>query len=139
MSEFSLFRMMEEKDIEDLQDIRKLVDTFYARVRSHPLLSPVFDEKIEDRWPEHLEKMYRFWQTVLLGVHTYSGSPFPPHANLQVNSTHFVAWQGLFNETIDALFKGPKADDAKFRAKAMADMFSSKIAYSKNNNFKSVQ
>ncbi|MDB5119396.1 MAG: globin [Sphingobacteriales bacterium] len=131
--------MIEEKDLNDLQDVKKLVDTFYTRVRGHKLLAPIFEERIKERWPEHLDKMYRFWQTVLLTEHTYNGSPFPPHANLPVNSSHFNAWKELFNETIDELFKGQNAENAKFRAAAMAEMFLSKIEYSRNNPFKSIQ
>ena len=83
--------------------------------------------------------MYRFWQTVLLSEHTYNGSPFPQHAQLPVSAEHFNAWKTLFNETIDALFEGERADDAKWRAATMAEMFLSKIEYSKNNNFRSIQ
>ena len=116
-----------------LADIKKLVDVFYERIREDNLLAPVFNAKIEDRWPQHLEKMYRFWQTVLLEEHTYFGSPFMPHAGLPVDSKHFAAWITLFNATVDELFTGAKADEAKWRAAKMAEMFESKIAYIKKN------
>ena len=77
------------KDILTLEDCKTLVDNFYGKVRKDPLIGPIFDAVIQDRWPEHLEKMYRFWQTVLLEDHTYFGSPFPPHATLPVEWTHF--------------------------------------------------
>lgn len=66
------------RDIQSLTDIQALVHTFYGHIRTEPLLGPVFEDKIQDRWPEHLEKMIRFLQTVLLDEHTYFGSPFPP-------------------------------------------------------------
>ena len=116
-----------------LADIKKLVDVFYERIREDNLLATVFNAKIEDRWPQHLEKMYRFWQTVLLEEHTYFGSPFMPHAGLPVDSKHFAAWITLFNATVDELFTGAKADEAKWRAAKMAEMFESKIAYIKKN------
>ncbi|HEV8082029.1 MAG TPA: group III truncated hemoglobin [Chitinophagaceae bacterium] len=68
------------KEIISLDDIKKLVDTFYDKVRRDQLIGPIFNGRIQDRWPQHLEKMYTFWQTVLLGEHTYFGTPFPPHA-----------------------------------------------------------
>ena len=74
--------MSMKKDILTIEDIRQLVDRFYEKVRANNLLGNIFAERIQDRWPEHLEKMYRFWQTVLLGEHTYYGAPFPPHAQL---------------------------------------------------------
>jgi len=130
--------MKETKDIISLDDIKKLVDTFYEKVRKDELIGPIFNERIQDRWPQHLEKMYTFWQTVLLGEHTYFGSPFPPHANLPVSHNHFEKWMELFTQTLDELFSGEKAKDAKWRAGKMAEMFESKIEYYKNRPFKSL-
>ena len=121
-----------ENDILDLEDVKKLVNTFYDKVRQDGLIGPVFNEKIQDRWPEHLEKMYRFWQTVLIGPHTYFGSPFPPHSQLPVGKVHFDRWMELFTGTIDELFEGKIADEAKWRAGKMAEMFQIKINHYKN-------
>jgi hemoglobin len=116
-----------------IEDVKLLVDTFYQRIQADKLLGPVFNEVIQDNWSVHLEKMYRFWQTVLLGEHTYFGTPFPPHAKLPVGHEHFAAWMGLFTKTVDELFAGEKADEAKWRAGKMAEMFEFKIAYFKKN------
>jgi len=78
--------------------------------------------------------MYRFWQTVLLGEHTYVGSPFLPHAKLPVGSEHFDRWISIFNETIDTRFSGVNANRAKWQGQRMAEMFLSKIEYYRNNN-----
>jgi len=121
-------------DIETLEDIKKLVDTFYGQIRNDELLGPIFNGIIQDRWPQHLEKMHRFWQTVLLGEHTYYGSPFPPHAKLPVEQKHFDTWLGLWYESINKLFTGPKANEAKWRGDKMAAMFLSKINYYKNSS-----
>lgn len=119
-------------DIAAIRDIRLLVDTFYDKVREDVLLANIFDERIRDRWPEHLEKMYRFWQTILLEEHTYFGSPFPPHAQLPVDSNHFDRWVQLFEETVDTLFEGDKANRAKWQGRRMAEIFLSKISYIRN-------
>jgi hemoglobin len=128
--------MNNAKDILSLADIKKLVDTFYASVREDEILAPIFNERIQERWPQHLDKMYSFWQTVLLGEHTYNGSPFPPHAQLPIDSAHFERWLQLFSTTIDKLFEGEKAKEAKWRAERMAEMFQSKIEYYKHRGFK---
>ena len=130
--------MNNTKEIISLDDIKKLVDTFYEKVRKDELIGPIFNERIQHRWPHHLEKMYNFWQTVLLGDHTYFGSPFPPHANLPVSHQHFEKWMELFKQTVDELFTGSIAEDAKWRAGKMAEMFESKIEYYKNRPFKSL-
>lgn len=126
--------MSDKKDITTMEDIRLLVDTFYGKIRVDQLLGPIFNGVIKDRWPEHLEKMYRFWQTVLLGEHTYYGSPFPPHAQLPVQQKHFDTWLKLWGETIDSQFTGVKAEEAKWRGDKMAVMFLSKIEYYRHSS-----
>ncbi len=125
--------MSELKDITSIDDIRILVDTFYGKIREDDLLKDIFNNVIQDRWPQHLEKMYRFWQTVLFDEHTYFGAPFVPHAQLPVEKLHFDRWVSLFNETVDHFFSGEKATHAKWQGNRMADMFLMKIQYYKNN------
>lgn len=130
--------MEETKDILTLEDIKILVDAFYEKVRQDELLAPIFNERIKDRWLQHLEKMYAFWQTVLLDERTYLGSPFPPHAWLDVNHSHFQRWMELFIVTADTLFQGEKAYEAKWRAGKMAELLESKIEYYKKQGFKNL-
>lgn len=130
--------MKEKNDIRGIEDVKLLVDTFYGKVRNDNSLAPIFNERIQDRWPEHLDKMYRFWQTVLLGEHTYFGSPFPPHAKLPVEHAHFEQWINLFTQTIHELFKGEKAEEAVWRANKMAEMFEIKIDHFRNQQFGSL-
>ena len=122
-----------QHDILTLEDVIQLVDTFYAKVQQDPLLAPIFKERIENRWPEHLEKMYCFWQTVLLDKQTYNGSPFPPHAKLPIGREHFRQWLSLFTQTVKDLFKGQKATEAIWRAEKMAQMFEYKLEHYKRN------
>jgi len=116
-----------------IDDIKTLVDTFYDRIKEDALLAPIFNERIKNNWPQHLEKMYRFWQTVLLEEYTYSGSPFVPHAQLPVDHEHFSRWIVLFTKTVNELFVGEKAKEALWRAGKMAEMFEHKIAHIKKN------
>ena len=125
-------------DILTIDDIKNLVDSFYGKVRKDDLIGPIFDERIQDRWPTHLAKMYTFWQTVLLGEHTYYGSPFPPHAQLSIDEAHFNKWLELFYETLDEHFTGKIAEEAKWRANKMAQMFQYKLQYYKNSPDKSL-
>ena len=125
-------------DIEGLEDIKLLVNTFYDKVRDNNLLAPIFNSQIQDRWPQHLEKMYTFWQTVLLEEHTYFGNPFPPHEMLPVNHLHFEQWLMLFTKTIEDLFSGAKADEALWRANKIAQMFEMKIKHYRNQKFRTL-
>ncbi len=126
--------MNRKKEIATLDDIKLLVDTFYGKVREDESLKDIFNNVIQDRWTEHLEKLCRFWQTVLLEEHTYYGSPFLPHAKLPVEWQHFERWLQLFCETVDENFTGQKAEQAKWQANRMAQMFHSKIEFYKNNS-----
>ena len=126
------------KDIASLDDVRLLVDTFYGKVRLDTFIGPIFNKRIQDRWPEHLAKMYTFWQTVLLGEHTYYGAPFPPHARLPVEKEHFDRWLSLFSETVTELFEGEIANEALWRANKMAEMFQFKIRHYRANSSRSL-
>lgn len=128
--------MSNKSDIQDLDDIKLLVDDFYKQVQVEPLLGPIFDEVIKDQWPVHLSKMYRFWQTLLLGERTYDGAPFPPHMALPIDGEHFDKWIEIFHSTVDKHFKGEKADEAKWRSTKMAALFTHKLAFHKNAPFR---
>lgn len=128
--------MEDIKEIETIEDIKFLVDEFYGRIRKDDLLSDIFNGVIQDQWPTHLGKMYTFWQTILLNERTYYGSPFPPHAELPVQKKHFERWLKLFHETLDDHFHGEKAEEAKWRAERMAEMFLFKISQYQNSHTK---
>jgi len=125
-----------KSEINSITEIKRLVDTFYEKVREDGLLAPIFNNIIQDNWPVHLEKMYRFWQTVLLHEHTYKGAPFLPHSKMPLEKKHFENWLKLFNETLDENFKGELAEIAKFRAQKMAEMFQLKIDAHREHNSK---
>ena len=111
-----------------------MVDTFYSAVRKDVILGGIFNGAIRENWPEHLDKMYRFWQTVLFHETAYRGNPLVHHINLPVSEAHFERWLFLFHKTIDENFVGPIADEAKWRAVKIADMFQHKIAQHRNRD-----
>lgn len=123
-------------DIKGLDDIKLLVDTFYALVQKDSLLSPIFNAVIQDKWDMHLNKMYKFWDSILFSAGNYNGRPFPPHAKLPIEKEHFDKWLYLFEKTISNLFEGDIADQAKFRANKMAELFQIKLSNIKNDKFK---
>ncbi len=118
---------MKKSDIHTIDDIKVLVDTFYGTVQKDDLIGPIFNEKLDGRWEEHLKKMYTFWQTILLDEYTYNGRPFPPHAQLPIEKEHFERWLSLFNQTVDSLYEGAVASEAKSRGSKMAALFQIKL------------
>jgi len=114
-------------DLTTTDDVRTLVDSFYAKVGRDDLLAPVFNDFAHVDWVTHLPIMYRFWESMLFGAGTYEGAPFPKHAVLPVRKEHFVRWLALFVETVNAHFAGPKAEEAKGRAASIADTFAQRM------------
>jgi hemoglobin len=81
--------------------IDRLVETFYARVRLHPHLGPIFNESIGDEWPEHLAKLKRFWTSIALRTGTYRGNPIEVHQAVSAAlPEHFPLWLELFEQTL---------------------------------------
>jgi hemoglobin len=111
-------------DIMSRDDIVDLVDAFYDRVRSDGILGPIFDEVARVDWAGHLPKMYAFWDAVLFGSAGFKGNPLGAHLQLAqltpLGSREFGRWIELFHATVDALFSGPMADEAKARASRIA-------------------
>lgn len=127
---------MAKTDIQTLDDIKLMVDTFYGRVQHDDLIGPIFNVKLEGHWPVHLEKMYTFWQTILLDEYTYQGRPFPPHAQLPIEAEHFERWLQLFDKTVNHLFEGPVAEEATSRGRKMAALFQVKLDHIRQSPFK---
>lgn len=82
--------------------ISRLVDAFYARIRAHDVLGPIFEGEIGAHWARHLPRMKSFWMSVALNAGTYSGKPVPAHQKLLgVEEWHFGVWLELFRETLE--------------------------------------
>lgn len=129
-----MLAMETKHDIREVTDVETLVHRFYETVQQDAILGPIFNERLAGKWEEHLAKMVRFWQTILLHEHTYTGAPFPPHATMPIGEPHFDRWKALFVETVDTHFIGANAEEAKNRAKLMAHIFQTKIDYLQKNH-----
>jgi hemoglobin len=126
---------MEKKDITTREDVYLLVSSFYDKVRKDEVLGPFF-EIIED-WDEHLEKLTDFWQSNLFLKTRYYGNPLEAHIKADnandnsISELHFGLWLNLWFETIDRLFEGDIAQNAKQRARKMATFMNMSIFQSR--------
>lgn len=116
---------MFKPDIETEEDITNLVHQFYDKVRKDDLLAPVFNSIIEDKWGQHLKTMCNFWSTILLYSKKYLADPMVKHLPMPLEKKHFDKWLTLFEETVDQLFSGSTATDAKNRANNIARIMKS--------------
>jgi len=128
--------------IENRADISNLVNTFYAKIRKHEFLGPIFNNHIPaDKWTEHLDKLTDFWETNLFGIAKYKGSITQKHLEVdkQINYTisqeHFGKWLQLWFETIDELFEGKNAQKAKNAARKMSTGQFLAIWYNRPQNY----
>lgn len=123
--------MSEKTDILGRDEIVRLVDNFYYKVRSDDTLGFIFGEVAAIDWDAHLPKMYAFWQTVLFRDGGFRGDPIGKHARLVPLTTmgreQFDRWLELFRETVDELFSGENAGHIKRCAEDMANVIHSKI------------
>ena len=105
----------------------RLVDRFYAKIRTDPQLGPIFERVVRGKWDTHLEKMRDFWSSVMLTTGRYKGAPVPAHLRIKdIEPRLFDRWLQLFGETCDELFDGEVAE--AFRAKAARIAESLKLA-----------
>lgn len=90
-------------------NIKTLVDTFYAKIRTDELLGPIFNRAIQD-WPPHLQRMYDFWSSVMLQTGRYKGNPVAKHEGVMpFDRTLFSRWLSLFAETSNEIFEEEQA------------------------------
>lgn len=90
-------RMIEPRFPITPEQIDAVVADFYAFVREHPGLGPVFAAHVTD-WPTHEAKISRFWRNAILFERSYDGNPMKVHKDAgNVRPGMFSPWLGLFD------------------------------------------
>lgn len=112
------------RDIQNDEDIKKLVHSFYRNVEQDDRLGYIFNDFAQVDWEEHLPKMVDFWSNLLFQTGRYKGRPFRQHLPLPVKEEDFSRWYGLFEATTDKHFRGERAEYAKEMAGKIASSFS---------------
>lgn len=106
----------------DETSLRRVVETFYTRVRADPKLGPVFDDAVHD-WPEHLARLTDFWSSVMLSSGRYKGQPVPAHHKhiARITPDLFERWLMLWAETTDAMLIPGAATAMQGKARRIAE------------------
>lgn len=125
---------MEVKEIKNREDIFLLVSTFYNKIKKDDLIGPFFIEIIpQDEWDSHIQKLTNFWESNLFFKRTYKGDPMKAHKDVDVHfnnsitQKHFGKWLEIWFSTVDSLFYGEKATEAKERARNIASILFMRI------------
>jgi hemoglobin len=113
----------------DDEFIAGFVERFYARIREDDLLGPIFAGRIAD-WGWHLDRMKRFWRSIMHNSGEFSGNPMAKHLALPgLEERHFAHWLELFYATLRELEQHPQATGlVAMRARMIADSLLTGIA-----------
>ena len=120
-----------KKDIETQADVKLLVDTFYAQVLKDDVIGFIFTDVAKISMEKHMPIMYSFWEAILLGNNGYQGNPMSKHFMLNKKTPllpqHFERWKELWFKTLEELFEGERATEAKTRANTIAYLMETKM------------
>lgn len=116
------------KDIETREDLEKLLAEFYKIVIPDAEIGHHFAEMDLET---HLPVIVDFWEKVLFNKPIYFGNPLEIHQKLHekfpLKPEHFHRWVEIFIATIDENFAGEQAENAKLRAKTIADSLNQRL------------
>lgn len=120
-------------DITNRTDIYNIVKLFYVKLIDDAVLKHFFASFDTDEKPEHhLQILVDFWDHQLFYTGVYRRNAMQPHLNLHhkfpFKKEHFEQWLKLFNQTVDELFEGIKAHQAKNKAQSIATVIQIKIS-----------
>jgi len=122
-----------KKDIENIEDIKLLINSFYDKVKADKTIGYIFNDIAKVNWEKHLPVMYNFWENVIFFTGSYNGNPMTTHVRMHnvvhFTTDHFERWIKLFTSTVDELFEGEKAELAKQRAISIATVMQLKILH----------
>jgi len=113
-----------KKDIETRADIEQLIIAFYEKVKQDKTIGFIFTEVVPINWAHHIPVIVDFWESILLDNPLYKKNAMEVHYDLNkkvpLQKEHFESWMHLFVSTVDELFEGKIANEAKIRAKSIA-------------------
>ena len=126
--------MDNQPDIRTRADLHTLVKRFYDKLLTDPDMAPIFLEVAKINLDKHLPVLVDFWDSILFFTAKYKGNAMTPHLQLHekypLTQLHFDKWLRFFNQSVDELFEGEKAQLAKDRAKSIALLMQLKTANS---------
>ncbi len=121
-----------KNDIRNREDLLQLVTLFYEKLLADDSISFLFTDIAKIDLGHHLPVLVDFWDNVLFQSDTYRKNAMQPHLDLHHQSPltkdHFVTWLRYFKESVDELFDGEKAFQAKERATSIATVIQIKIS-----------
>ncbi len=124
------------RDLTTRADLHALLTRFYGQALVDDVLAEPFTDVREKGLEAHLPVMCDFWETMLFNAGSYTGSAMRVHLHVQeshpMTDQHFIRWLMLWDATVDAMFSGPVADQAKAQAGRIAWAMSRRLTGSES-------
>lgn len=119
-------------DIRNRDDISALVSAFYTSAFKEEVLGPIFVDIVKMDLEAHMPIMCDFWETVLFQAGLYRRNAFQVHVDIHrlvpLTQMHFQRWLDLWNDTVDSMFAGEKANMAKMQAARIGGSIQRRLA-----------
>lgn len=112
-------------------DIKRLVNSFYARIRQDERLAPIFATKIKSGdWDAHMDHIADFWASIFLKTRQFSGNPMQKHTQITgITPAHFTHWLALFHDTAKQVLSTPQADEIHEMAQRIGQSLQMGLAF----------
>jgi hemoglobin len=123
------------RDIQDQEDLYKVVDEFYKKLLADRAISYIFTDVVKVKLEEHLPLLVTFWSQAILGTGGYFNNLTQIH--LDVNAKSFLSkelfeiWLYHFEAAINENFIGINCERMKNQAHNLSTIMQIKIAKEK--------
>lgn len=118
-------------DIQNRANIEQLISAFYGKALADASIGFLFTEVAQINLETHLPHLCDFWENILLKPNGYKRNVLKKHLDLNqlsaLKPAHFQQWLFLFEQTVDELFEGDKAQSAKNKAQSIALVIQTKL------------
>lgn len=121
-------------DIQNRQDLERLMHRFYAKLLADDSIRYIFTDVAQIDLPRHLPHIVDFWELSILHTGNYKKNVMQVHVDIHrkeaLTRAHFETWLGHFNDSVDEHFAGHNAELIKTRALSIATVMQIKMQQS---------
>lgn len=123
-------------DIQNQDDLYKVVDEFYKKLLADEAISYIFTDVVKIKLEEHLPVLVSFWSQSILGTGGYYNNLTQIHLDVNAKSylskELFEIWLNHFENSIDENYQGINCERMKNQAHNLSAVMQIKIAKEKD-------
>jgi hemoglobin len=121
------------REIKNRADLLFLMEVFYSKMLKDEVVGYIFTTIAPLDLAHHLPLLADFWNNALFHTGGYKNNVVQIHKHLdaleKLTPAHFIRWQSLLVETIDAHFTGEMAEKLKLRASQVGMTIQAKLGH----------